>query len=172
MGKYTKKPVEIEAFQFIQTDEVDVETIGLELASWCGGSFNLGNPYVTKDHPERSTHILIPTLEGDMIASYGDWIIKGVNGEFYPCKPDIFKKMYNASEPAEIPPEGRYATVYYTDAAPLEVKELIGRAEVVDGKIVIEPVNAGRGKDLWFNIHNDRLIEIRIQSTTWRRKGV
>jgi len=42
--------------------------------------------------------IIIPTLEGDMIASTGDYIIKGVNGEFYPCKPDIFKKTYEEVE--------------------------------------------------------------------------
>ena len=38
--------------------------------------------------------LTIHTLEGDMIASIGDYIIKGVNGEFYPCKPDIFEKTY------------------------------------------------------------------------------
>jgi len=41
--------------------------------------------------------ILIETLEGDMKATSGDYIIKGVNGEFYPCKPDIFKKTYDES---------------------------------------------------------------------------
>lgn len=40
------------------------------------------------------TGIVIETLEGDMEASYGDFIIKGVNGEFYPCKPEIFEKTY------------------------------------------------------------------------------
>ncbi len=38
--------------------------------------------------------VRIPTLEGEMLASVGDYIIKGVNGEFYPCKPDIFEKTY------------------------------------------------------------------------------
>ena len=42
--------------------------------------------------------IIIPTLEGDTQCNVGDWIIKGVNGEFYPCKPDIFLKTY---EPVE-----------------------------------------------------------------------
>lgn len=41
-----------------------------------------------------SDGLIIKTLEGNMKASIGDWIIKGVNGEFYPCKPDIFKKTY------------------------------------------------------------------------------
>lgn len=57
--KYRKKPVVIEAIQFID------------------------NPYM-----------YIETLEGTMKASVGDYIIKGVNGEFYPCKPDIFEKTY------------------------------------------------------------------------------
>lgn len=42
--------------------------------------------------------IMIPTLEGTMEAIPGDWIIKGVNGEFYPCKPDIFEKTYEKVE--------------------------------------------------------------------------
>ena len=42
--------------------------------------------------------LAIYTLEGTMIASKGDWIIKGVSGEFYPCKPDIFDKTYEAAE--------------------------------------------------------------------------
>jgi len=42
--------------------------------------------------------IVIPTLEGDMVARYWDYIIKGVNGEFYPCKPDIFDKTYEVLE--------------------------------------------------------------------------
>ena len=42
--------------------------------------------------------LLIPTLEGDMLAQPGDWIIKGVQGEFYPCKPDIFAATYDLVE--------------------------------------------------------------------------
>ncbi|MFR8990648.1 MAG: hypothetical protein ACLVH9_05715 [Fusobacterium sp.] len=47
---------------------------------------------------KTSKELIIKTLEGDMKASVGDWIITGVNGEQYPCKPDIFKKTY---EPVE-----------------------------------------------------------------------
>lgn len=50
-----------------------------------------GNPFGWTGNPDKLT---IPTLEGEMTASKGDYIIKGVAGEFYPCKPDIFKKMY------------------------------------------------------------------------------
>jgi hypothetical protein len=59
------------------------------------------NVFITDDDIEtvkNDKHIRIQTLEGDMKASFGDYIIKGVNGEFYPCKPDIFEKTYESIE--------------------------------------------------------------------------
>lgn len=44
------------------------------------------------------------TLEGAMMANIGDWIIRGVNGEYYPCKPDIFEKTYEPAEEGRITP--------------------------------------------------------------------
>lgn len=78
--KYRKKPVVIEAFKW--TEE--------EVTQWW------------KDHPGIQIEVgtctaLIPTLEGVMRASPGDFIIQGVKGEIYPCKPDIFEATY---EPA------------------------------------------------------------------------
>lgn len=79
MGKYRKLPVEIEAFQLKENDEDNA----FDFVNQNGGEayFNDGN-------------LIIKTLEGDMTASNNDFIIKGVNGEFYPCKPDIFYKTY------------------------------------------------------------------------------
>ena len=79
--QYRKKPVVIEAIL------LDESIIPDEAADWCGGykNWNGGCQPIT---------ITIPTLEGDMIVSKDDYIIKGVNGEFYPCKPDIFEKTY------------------------------------------------------------------------------
>lgn len=59
---------------------------------WCGGRYD----YEVKpsDHTDRSEWISIPTLEGVMRADVGDWIIRGVKGEFYPCKPDVFEATY------------------------------------------------------------------------------
>lgn len=75
--KFRKKPVVIEAKQLkFDTKSQD------ELCLWCGGQ---------KSHDGG---IIIHTLEGDMVANTGDYIIKGVNGEFYPCKSDIFEKTY------------------------------------------------------------------------------
>lgn len=86
--KFRKKPVVIEAVPFLGTpasandvfDKFDIP----------GGKFVPAEGDLT-----RGT-LLIPTLEGDHTASAGDWIIKGVAGEFYPCKPDIFDATYEA----------------------------------------------------------------------------
>lgn len=91
--KYRKKPVVIEAVQWtgINLQEIK-EFVGDSLqydildAAWQVGK---GRPHV---------NMTIHTLEGDHNCSAGDFIIKGVAGEFYPCKPDIFEQTY---EPAE-----------------------------------------------------------------------
>ena len=80
MAKFRKKPVVIEAQQFDGTN-------GVELLAWIGGS-ELSESF-TDDAIE------IHTLEGTMRADKWDWIIKGVKGEFYPCKPDIFAASYD-----------------------------------------------------------------------------
>lgn len=82
--KYRKKPVIIEAIQFEDTSDRIIE-----IHEFMGGDTIRVN-YEDKDNP----YLKIETLEGTMKASVGDYIIKGVNGEFYPCKPDIFEKTY------------------------------------------------------------------------------
>lgn len=76
MAKYRKKRVVIEAVRFQTIDDV-FDFVGLD---------NMTAPVKGK--------VGIVTLEGVMWASHGDYIIKGVNGEFYPCKPDIFEATY------------------------------------------------------------------------------
>ena len=82
--KYRKKPVVIEAMQWDGLPDTAVE-----IFEWC--------PTAEMRSDDRDT-IVIPTLEGRMKASVGDWIIQGVKGEFYPCKPDIFEATYEAVE--------------------------------------------------------------------------
>ncbi len=90
MPKFRKKPVVIEAFKFNSMDDY------LDIVEWMKAS---GDTHALADEVEYRTPImLLPTLEGTMSASPGDWIIRGVQGEFYPCKPDIFEQTY---EPAE-----------------------------------------------------------------------
>ena len=82
MQKFVKKPVVIEAIQY---DGENIEAIE---------NF-VGKKLSTVMSSDVDVNLIIPTLEGDMTALKNDWIIKGVKGEFYPCKPDIFKQSYN-----------------------------------------------------------------------------
>jgi hypothetical protein len=84
---YRKKPVEIEAKQFTGLDSY------MDIVDWMKAS---GDTHALANEIRYSTPImLIQTLEGTMSASPGDWIIRGVKGEFYPCKPDIFEATYD-----------------------------------------------------------------------------
>lgn len=90
MAKYRKKPVVIEAIRFYPC------LTGQELYEWAGICRNIGEnppPFRFADGA-----IYIQTLEGEHRASPGDWIIRGIKGEFYPCKPDIFAATYEAVE--------------------------------------------------------------------------
>ena len=94
---YRKKPVVIEAIQWNGNNLTEIkEFVGDSLVydiidtAWQVGK---GKPHVL---------MKIKTLEGDMNASIGDYIIKGVDGEFYPCKPDIFEKTYEEVQHEEV----------------------------------------------------------------------
>ena len=78
--KFRKKPVVIEAVQWTGENHQEVKSLAPEQNVFRGSI--------------RKDTILILTLEGTMTASVGDWIIKGINGEFYPCKPNIFAATY------------------------------------------------------------------------------
>ena len=84
MAKYRKKPVVIEAIQFFDQPE---ELINIQEFM---GNIDITIDYKDFDDPK----LKIETLEGVMYASLGDYIVKGVKREFYPCKPDIFELTY------------------------------------------------------------------------------
>lgn len=88
--KYRKKPVEVEAMQLEPTDHSIANVSGWMLAR--------GFQDFRVHGEERPFGLLIRTLEGDMLASPGDYIVRGVQGEFYPVKPDVFQQSY---EPVE-----------------------------------------------------------------------
>ena len=84
MGKYRKKPIVIEAIQW-KVDNIE------EITLFMGEN----NPPRYMGGFSNSDDIIgIETLEGLVVAKEGDWVIKGVIGEFYPCKPDIFEATY------------------------------------------------------------------------------
>jgi len=98
--KYRKKPIVIEAVQWtgLNGDEID--------------KFIKGCPH-TYTYNDKGSAIYLDTLEGGHTASSGDWIIKGVKNEFYPCKPDIFEQTYETAGyhlPAE-PPQDKAKAV-------------------------------------------------------------
>lgn len=86
MAQFRKKPVVIEAIRYTGINAQK----GAELESFAGCPLQLRGV-------NNVLCVVIPTLEGEMLAQPGDWIIKGVKGELYPCKPDIFAATY---EPA------------------------------------------------------------------------
>ena len=93
MAKYRKKPVIIEAVQFNGFNKENGQVDLSERPEWLINEF--GKKVIFFD--KRNT-LTIKTLEGNMIANIGDWIIKGINGEFYPCKPEIFEQTYELVE--------------------------------------------------------------------------
>ena len=90
MPRYRKKPIEIEARQ--HRNDPDVRRALVDWIRENGGRAFLSNIL---------GQVYIGTLEGEMTAEVGDWIIKGVAGEFYPCKPEIFEATYELVEAAQ-----------------------------------------------------------------------
>ena len=81
--KYRKKPIEIEAIQYLRDENI------MQVQDFFGDE---NGKTLIYDAPINQYKIR--TLEGDMTLIKGDWIIRGVKGEFYPCKPDIFEMTY------------------------------------------------------------------------------
>jgi hypothetical protein len=96
MPKFRKKPVEIEAFQMTPARRMD----NSEWPSWLHEAWNTernepGALQRVNMNASLPDHLQIVTLEGLHLVSWGDWIIRGVKGELYPCKPDIFVATYD-----------------------------------------------------------------------------
>lgn len=94
--KYRKKPVVIEAVQLTWENWSQVCDFAPVGENGCRGVYvdSEGN-WSEQCGIDDRIGLLIPTLEGEMLAVENDWIIKGVQGEFYPCKPDIFLATYD-----------------------------------------------------------------------------
>ena len=86
---YRKKPIVIKAVQYTGDNKIEI----LDFTNYTTSLNNLHK------------HLTISTLEGDMRADVGDWIIRGIQGEFYPCKPDIFEETYELVEKPKLNPQ-------------------------------------------------------------------
>lgn len=91
--KYRKLPVEIDAFEY----DGDLKNRSGEyyVPDWAVNAFETGVLHYGAKVPWE---LYIKTIEGKMHVSVGDYVIRGVNGELYPCKPDIFEKTYEKCE--------------------------------------------------------------------------
>ena len=87
--KYRKLPVEVDAYLW---DGNVINPCGNDVPNWLGKAITIGDVYF--EWQNEAWVMIIPTLEGKVIASKGDYIIQGVKGELYPCKPDIFEMTY------------------------------------------------------------------------------
>lgn len=93
--KYRKKPVVIEAFQY--DGDLKGSDGNYYVPHWAIEAYeNDIMFYGTLDCHKPPCDLLIKTLEGNMLVSVNDYVIQGINGELYPCKPDIFEKTYEA----------------------------------------------------------------------------
>jgi len=101
MSKYRKKPVVIQAFQMTKERRWD----NSEWPTWLNQAWNkepkeAGCVYCIDEDGlvGPGDRLVVTTLEGTHAIPFGDWIIKGVKGELYPCKPDIFALTYDAAD--------------------------------------------------------------------------
>lgn len=93
---FKKKPVEVEAVKW-EGDYLDFDFF----FAWMNEPPLLHMSTLHEKGADIVT-LFIPTLEGTMLALPGDWVIKGIKGEFYPCKPDIFEATYEEVAPASM----------------------------------------------------------------------
>lgn len=94
MPKFRKKPVVVEAFQMTKKRRHDVtEWPDWLRRAWVQSAEGVGGLFVANDDPEQD-RLCISTLEGICRVGWGDFIVQGVAGELYPCKPDIFEATY------------------------------------------------------------------------------
>lgn len=134
MPNFKKKPITIEAKQFNGTIES-----GKEIIKWSDEAV-----WYLEDSVIDNGKLCIMTLEGVMTASVGDWIIKGVHDEFYPCKPDIFAKTYEMISD-EYPSNNKQLYMMGRENATIDITNQInkwdGETETALGKLLNEKFN-------------------------------
>lgn len=94
MTQYRKLPIVVDAFQMTKERRATPEV----WPQWLRQAFEKDGTVMSADYPADSpdAQLMVSTPEGAMLVGWGDWIIKGITGELYPCKPDVFEKTYEA----------------------------------------------------------------------------
>lgn len=129
MPKYRKKPVVVEAVRWTGSNLEEIRNfVGSDLIEECVELFD-----IKRTLKEMLVDIAIDTLEGTMRVDYGDYIIKGVQGELYPCKPDIFLKTYEEVDNAETQEERKTYLSEYLKEHNCSYKEFMEHQEMYNG---------------------------------------
>ncbi|MGL4977020.1 MAG: hypothetical protein ACRC5G_03310 [Cetobacterium sp.] len=136
--KFKKKPVEIEAIQYTGKNDS-------EISKW-SDDMVYPSPIVepTVDNP-TGDYLQIKTLEGVMTAIVGDWIIKGVKSEFYPCKNDIFLMTYDVVVPKDVIDAQKYIAYCNSDIGFMGSPEYYRQKKIVDA--YFEPIRQKEKED-------------------------
>jgi hypothetical protein len=129
MAKYRKKPVVVEAVRWTGSNLEEIRNfVGSNLIEEWVEFFD-----IKRTLKEMLVGIAIETLEGTMRVDYGDYIIKGVKGEFYPCKPDIFEQSYEEIDNVETQEEKKTYLSEYLKEHNCSYKEFMEHQEMYDG---------------------------------------
>ena len=134
--RYRKKPVVIEAIQFIDTPE-RLE----ELSKF------IDNQPLRVDYKNPNKPVLkLQTLEGEHIASVGDYIIKGVKGEFYPCKPDIFEMTYEKADSENFNHRSKECIQYIIETTRVDKETIVKILQAEDEyiKYILKIISGGK----------------------------
>lgn len=129
MPKYRKKPVVVEAVRWTGSNLEEIRNfVGSDLIEECVELFD-----IKRTLKEMLVDIAIDTLEGTMRVDYGDYIIKGIKGEFYPCEPDIFLATYEEIDNVEAQEEKKTYLSEYLKEHNCSYKEFMEQQEMYGG---------------------------------------
>lgn len=129
MAKYKKKPIVVEAIRWTGSNLEEIRNfVGSDLIEECVELFD-----IKRTLKKMLVDIAIETPEGTMRVDYGDYIIKGVQGELYPCKPDIFEQVYEEIDNVEAQEEKKTYLSEYLKKHNCSYQEFMEQQEMYDG---------------------------------------
>ena len=137
--KFKKKPVEIEAIQYTGKND-------FEISKWSNDLVYPSPVLEPAENNPSGSYLQIKTLEGVMTAIVGDWIIKGVKGEFYPCKNDIFLMSYDVVIPKNVQDAQKFLQECSRDMGFMGSLEYDRQKKIVD--TYFEPIRQKEKEDL------------------------
>ena len=137
--KFKKKPVEIEAIQYTGKND-------FEISKWSNDLVYPSPVLEPAENNPSGSYLQIKTLEGVMTAIVGDWIIKGVKGEFYPCKNDIFLMSYDVVIPKNVQDAQKFLQECSRDMGFMGSPEYDRQKKIVDA--YFEPIRQKEKEDL------------------------